>query len=149
MSNAWLEQSISEVLAEAQAAGMPPAEVATKIHAGKFSLDHVPGVVGYAVAAAIVSRHLPDEIREREQAERARRDAEEGQKASTILWQILAILHTWESLPEEQRVAKAVGTRRQTLEAWHGVIAGVDGEEDHGAWARRPGAQEIYLRQKH
>ena len=148
MSGSWIEQSIEEVLAEAQAAGRTPADVAALLHTGKLSLDHVPGRVGIAVVSAIVSRYLPKEILERERAERARRDDEEGRKATVILREILTVLYAWEALPEEQRVAKAVATRRQVLDAWHGV-AHAEGEDDPGAWARRPEAQEIYLRQRH
>lgn len=136
MNGSWLEQSIDEVLGLAQAAGRTPAEVATLLFVGKLSLDHVPGRVGYAVTAAIVARHLPEEIREKEQAERAKRDAEEGQKASAILRQILATLQAWEALPEEQRVARAANTKRQVLETWHGFTQ-AEGEGDHGAGASR------------
>jgi len=144
MSGSWLEQSISEVLVMAQAAGRTPSEVATLLHAGKLSLDHVPGRVGIAVTAAIVSRHLPDEIREKEQAERAKRDAEEGQKSSITLRQILTVVRTWEALPEDQRAAKAVRTRQQVLDHIHGVIHDVEECLDPSAWRRRPEAQGMF-----
>lgn len=119
MSQGWLGQVVDEVPAMAAAEGISPEVVATMLHTGRLSLDHVPGRTGFAAAATIISQHLPLEIREAERIEREHREAEEGRRASRALIEISERLQTWQALPEAQRLVSAADAKRDILVLAH------------------------------